>query len=403
MQKYTAEEIKEEIELDEDTNQEIDYISLFAKEKKGGGGIPKRGSKDFEPDGSEIQRDTLSNSLNALQKTLSEERNVSSRQLCKAIWHPAPISKAMITVSKGSHFHNMGHAIEGNMWLYPEECLFLMDRCSLSTQCHDVEMSIQHAYCEMIDGWLTLEKYQVYAYLKRIGFTVLRTKSSQSTQSSSSIVSTSSLYSHLQSTSRPPSHKNSTSYQLLPQQLQLPWVLNRIISFIISPFIYFTNSLISSVSSTSISTNDNTMNQRAKILVESGECKTYEQVYKKLQIIESSSITLHYNSTVEDDYNIDFLVYKESAPGKFKKKNPGQPLFHVVVASAETQKPPSPSTLYNLFTSSQISSSVIKSIIFAIVDGSNISFLEYNDISFNNVHVNLVSNHIPVEKKKKKK
>jgi hypothetical protein len=86
---------------------------------------------------------------------------ILSRQLCKAIWHGAPISKAMITVNKGSHFHNMGHAIKGEMWLYPEECLFLMDRCSLSMQYCGVDMSLQHAYCEIIGGWLTLEKYQV--------------------------------------------------------------------------------------------------------------------------------------------------------------------------------------------------------------------------------------------------
>ena len=47
------------------------------KNRKGGGGLPKRGSKDFEPDGSENQHDALSNSLNALQKALSEERSVS--------------------------------------------------------------------------------------------------------------------------------------------------------------------------------------------------------------------------------------------------------------------------------------------------------------------------------------
>ena len=61
--------------------------------------------------------------------------------------------------------------------------------------------------------------------------------------------------------------------------------------------------------------------------------------------------------------------------------------------SAETQKPPSLSTLYNLFTSSTSSSS-LKKILFAIVDGSNISFVEYNDIMFGDIHVNLVSDHI---------
>ncbi|GBB87917.1 hypothetical protein RclHR1_01440032 [Rhizophagus clarus] len=383
------EDITDEIEPDDDINQDIDYISLFAKERKRGGGIPKRGSKDFEPDGSEDQHDALTSSLNALQKALSEERNVSSRQLCKAIWHGTPISKAKITVNKGSHFHNMGHAVKGEMWLYPEECLFLMDRCSLSMQYCGVDMSLQHAYCEIIGGWLTLEKYQVYAYLKRIGFTVLRAQESQS-----NIINTSSQ-----------SQSSAQSLQLQPQQSQLPWFLNRINSFIISPFIYITNLFNSSLVLPS-----NKSNIEDKSLVEPGECRTYEQAYKKLQIIESSIMHCHNITTENEDYNIDFLVYKESAPGKFKKKNPGPPLFHVVVASAETQKPPSLSTLHNLFTSSPYpsqtassrclqsksssQSSPIKSILFAIVDGSNVTFLEYNDIIFDYIHVNLVSDHV---------
>ncbi|RIA99168.1 tRNA-splicing endonuclease subunit sen54 N-term-domain-containing protein [Glomus cerebriforme] len=397
--------IEEINEQEDDINQEIDYISLFAKEKTKVRGIPKRGSKDFEPDGSENQHDALTSSLNALQNALSEERNVSSRQLCKAIWHRAPISKAMITVSKGSHFHNMGHAIKGKMWLYPEECLFLMDRCSLSMQYCGVDMSLQHAYCEIIGEWLTLEKYQVYAYLKRIGFTVLRAQPSPSSSTNTSVCSQS------QPLIQTPSHTNATSHQL--QQLQLPWFLNRINSFIISPFIYITNLLNSS---SVLSSRKSANKKEDQSLVVPGEYRTYEQVYKKLQIIKSSSITHCHNIDVDvedEGYNIDFLVYKESAPGKFKKKNPGSPLFHVVVASAETQKPPSLPTLCNLFnsfpSSSQTNSSqslesqspsqlsTRKNILFAIVDGSNISFLEYNDIMFDNIHVNLISDH--VEKK----
>lgn len=72
--------------------------------------------------------------------------------------------------------------------------------------------------------------------------------------------------------------------------------------------------------------------------------------------------------------------------------------LYLFFCSAETQKPPSLSTLYNLFTSSsspsQTTSSPIKSILFAIVDGSNISFLEYNDVMFENIHVNLISDNV---------
>ncbi|CAJ0764300.1 10075_t:CDS:2, partial [Entrophospora sp. SA101] len=143
-------------------------------------------SKDFKPNGSSRQEQLTKESLNALNKVLSEERSGSSRQFCIATWYSTPTNKALVTTIKGNHFHNMGHSISGQQWLLPEETLFLLERGSLVVYYDNTPISLQQAYNLMICDWLSFEKYQmkkdqnkkiVYAYLKRIGYTVLRTTS----------------------------------------------------------------------------------------------------------------------------------------------------------------------------------------------------------------------------------
>jgi hypothetical protein len=101
---------------------------------------------------------------------------------------------------------------------------------------------------------------------------VLRAQPSPSLQSNSNIITTntSSLSSQ--------SQLDLTSRQLQSQQLQLPWLLNRINSFIISPFIYIANLFNSSSSGKST---DNKDDQR-KSLVERGECRTYGKLFNIL-------------------------------------------------------------------------------------------------------------------------
>lgn len=57
----------------------------------------------------------------------------------------------------------MGHSINGQIWLYPEEALFLLERGMLIIEFQGVPVSIQQAYMLMLTGdeFITLEKYQV--------------------------------------------------------------------------------------------------------------------------------------------------------------------------------------------------------------------------------------------------
>ena len=139
-----------------------------------------------------------------------------------AIWYPE-LKRAHVTVAKGILFASLGHSasrenagsdgtlkIQKRMELLPEETLYLVERgamycwkptdlllakASLLDDMEGVPMSVQQAYAEMIGTEdLTLEKYQVrahinypstgfiqraiqvYAYLKRLGYVVTRTK-----------------------------------------------------------------------------------------------------------------------------------------------------------------------------------------------------------------------------------
>ncbi|KAJ3513120.1 hypothetical protein NLJ89_g3134 [Agrocybe chaxingu] len=168
--------------------------------------IPKRGEKEFEPrvaGGTNLQQHVLDRSRNAMFETLRATRTTSSKAISYATWYP-DIARTHVTVARGIHFSTMGHSaprsivgadaiakIQKRLELLPEEAIYLIERGTLFCW-KDVDlplgqvpgleevggapMSVQQAYSEMIGKEdLTLEKFQVYAYLKRLGYMVTRT------------------------------------------------------------------------------------------------------------------------------------------------------------------------------------------------------------------------------------
>lgn len=121
-----------------------------------------------------------------------------------ATYHPEN-NMAYIHDPRGPHFVKMGHVKSasddpfGNdemrgrrFWLLPEEVVYLLERGALHVRWpaseddedgHGLPMSLQGAYAMFITdeepraGSLTLERYNVYANLKRSGYTVLRAPS----------------------------------------------------------------------------------------------------------------------------------------------------------------------------------------------------------------------------------
>src|SRR5438128_373355 len=88
-----------------------------------------------------------------------------SRNLSTCIYHPSPINASLLTRIKGHNFlSSIGHAINGEIWLYPEETLWLMERGVMRVEFAGVPISLQQAYALMLDNsddGVSLEKYQV--------------------------------------------------------------------------------------------------------------------------------------------------------------------------------------------------------------------------------------------------
>ncbi|KIJ64666.1 hypothetical protein HYDPIDRAFT_175586 [Hydnomerulius pinastri MD-312] len=184
--------------------------------------IPKRGEKDFEPTqegGSGLQLHVLDRARGAMVEALRAGRSISSKSISYGIWYPS-IDRVHVTTARGIHFSTMGHSvargvsssdnpgdneadrplnhISGSklpkrLELLPEEAIYLVERGALfcykpiaqesipgdSLSPEEISpgspMSVQQAFAEMIgrEG-MTLERYQVYAYLKRLGFVLTR-------------------------------------------------------------------------------------------------------------------------------------------------------------------------------------------------------------------------------------
>ena len=98
-------------------------------------------------------------------------------------YHP---STGLTTIEnqKGQHFRTMGKAdVSGRIHLLPEETLYILERGNLdlrwplesSDPLSNMAFSLQSAYTEIVDQLgLTLERYTVYAGLKRSGYIVQR-------------------------------------------------------------------------------------------------------------------------------------------------------------------------------------------------------------------------------------
>lgn len=101
-----------------------------------------------------------------------------------------PSNMAKVDKIKGQAFRTMGREISGTAWLLPEEALYLLERGSLDVRWPPADgedeglpMSLQGAYAAFVgmgdsaESDLTMERYIVYAGLKRSGYIVTRADS----------------------------------------------------------------------------------------------------------------------------------------------------------------------------------------------------------------------------------
>ncbi|KAF8659870.1 hypothetical protein AX16_001754 [Volvariella volvacea WC 439] len=189
---------------DEEDGQGLDWTRI--QPKTGGAArpvIPKRGEKEFEPNeggGSGLQIHILDRARQAMFNTLRTVRTTSSKAISYAVWYP-DIARSHVVVAKGVHFTSMGHSAprftdtddiekqQKRLELLPEETIYLVERGSLlcykdwSSRVHESgldhlagsPMTVQQVYSEMVGKEdITLERLQVYTYLRRLGYAVMR-------------------------------------------------------------------------------------------------------------------------------------------------------------------------------------------------------------------------------------
>ncbi|XP_019745327.1 tRNA-splicing endonuclease subunit Sen54 isoform X1 [Hippocampus comes] len=136
--------------------------------------IPVRGQKDFYPDDSEEQRLRLEQSLSEHWSLVSEERVERLGNLVKAVWIPDD-QIVELRSPAGKFWQTMGFSANGKQYLLPEEALYLMECGNVQVFYQDLPLSIQDGFeCFLSSSSVSLQQYQVFGHLKRLGYVVHR-------------------------------------------------------------------------------------------------------------------------------------------------------------------------------------------------------------------------------------
>lgn len=358
---------------DADMSDELQDWRFLKGSDKSNFSVPKRGEKDFEPDGTQNQKTILSQSREAMYMALDCSRSHAAKNHIRSTWY-AEVGMALVDVPRGPHFQTIGRAdSQGRVWLSPEETVYLVERGSM--ECwwpQGAPMSLQAVYACCISSHGDLENQLVYSYLKKVGFIVHRHSffvepaiESETRNSINSI--------------------NSISLNIYVQ-LGLRKVLDSLEWLFLYPQTY--NQFWKPWKRPTMKT------LLTKILY-----RNYNSVFDDLQIIPCYNPTkLDISVEVEQEENsseplsIMYNVWKPT--DRFKKSNPGPADFQIVVLSARQTTMPTLAQIAQLFkdipldlkveSQSQIQrlKNGWKSIIIAVVDSGVVNFVRVSDVAF---------------------
>lgn len=338
------------VDSDDDGEFEaVDYRLLSTFAKKSDYSLPSRGEKDFEPDGTNKQDKSLQASRDAMYAALSVERESSSKNCIRAVWHTDQGMGCLPAKdARGTMFKGLGRT-DGNhkTWLLPEEVLFMVERGNLECfyDTKDVSMSLQAAYAECIPH-IGLDEFQVYSYLKRAGYLVLRSDHDRAINHTSQI---------------PPNFLSSRFRESLKRILNLLW-----------------------------------SSETPKELIDHTRVyRSFTAIYQRLQFVpchSTPSIGPITKNTPSNTLRLSFDVWKPNA--NFKKSSPGIPDFRIAVMNSRSHNLFTLDQLGPLFESlrrdpdhesrSQYAKLKIgcRNFVLAVVDMGIISFLNIGDVSF---------------------
>ncbi|VVC35729.1 tRNA-splicing endonuclease, subunit Sen54, N-terminal [Cinara cedri] len=107
-----------------------------------------------------------------LEKPRTIKKNASQSE---AEWDENLIM-AKITKFANNITKNFGHSWNKAIYLYPEECLFLLEKNSLILRWKGNELSFQNAFTLLLaeGSSCTYKQYKTYSYLKKMGFRVFK-------------------------------------------------------------------------------------------------------------------------------------------------------------------------------------------------------------------------------------
>ncbi|KAH9814240.1 hypothetical protein DFH28DRAFT_895417 [Melampsora americana] len=365
---------------DEDAGEEEtpdwQLLSKFIKSTKTTGPsveafIPRRGEKDFEPIEAHAgaQSKALAKSREALFTALSAGiRGHSSKDHVRCIWGgtnspsnqsaPGESTQVLTTnasskfvpayvdgIAKGVLFSSIGrwNREKKRLDLMPEELLYLIERGTVECWTEDTEetghgglpMSVQWAWTEIIGtGGLTLKRYQVYGYLKRLGYIVLRKEHVDSLWS-------------LQ--------PNQSQTTLSVSCCMRPWMILSTARDYILTFLFQLRQSICFWSPYKTSNKVLTEAGASCSLIRPGVWRSYDSIFRALRIFPSGPkvpnppiLRPKMSSREREEYEVFYYVYKPN--NRFPKTAPPKPDFEVCVVNAETMPIPTISVISELLS-----------------------------------------------------
>jgi tRNA-splicing endonuclease subunit Sen54 len=400
-------------DLSEET-QDFRFLNsiITAPNRAESSSIPKRGEKDFEPNATNSQAAALDASRNAMHTALSFPRLHQAKTHLVAQYCPQAVryGGACVRVDNahGPHFRTIGKGDSRNrIWLLPEEALYLIERGSLDIRwpdrrqiddqgaddmngedvgedlIGDLPMSLQGAYASFIGkSGLTLERYQVFAGLRRLGYTVVRAPTWDDSYMGMN------GHAAVPADSGQLTRTTGHDYGGLQQKAGGKGILgliHRLLCYLLAP--------------------SNDSNSKAcpsfGPLVAPGLYRSYNDIYRALTLIpfdtgrsptHGSDSQTRPVSVPQSPFRISYQVWKPSTV--YRKSNPPQPDFRVAVLDARETSVPTMSQLGALLDS--IPDNELpkdkplearlkhgrRNVILAVVDMGVVSYLRFSEAVF---------------------
>ncbi|XP_077290766.1 tRNA splicing endonuclease subunit 54 [Arctopsyche grandis] len=141
--------------------------------KKNSIALPGKGQKQIIASGSWLEKKQIENGLDVKKGLLQDQRIEKRNILSHADWIEE-LQKAIVTERKGPHWIQLGHVQDNNLYILPEETLYLMEINALFLKYGGVPVSIQQAYNLLLGKSVSLTEYRVYSALSKEGYKLMR-------------------------------------------------------------------------------------------------------------------------------------------------------------------------------------------------------------------------------------